>query len=742
MKKQKNSLIYFTVPGLFLLLILFLFSLTAYGQGNQKWKVFETTFVSTKDYSNPFMDVQVDVLFEKDGKNWKIPAFWDGDNTWKVRFAPPETGTYSYRVVSNDKSNKSLNGKKQFLSVAAYNGNNKLFIHGMIGISEDGRHFAHADGTPFFWLGDTWWKNLCKRLTWQGFQELAADRKEKGFSVIQIVCGPYPDEGPFEPRWENEGGMPYKTRDFTVLNPDYFNYADRRLEHLVDAEMVPAIVGAWGRADCDAMKAVGVEGLKRHWRYLIARYGAFPVVWILGGELPDDVKWGTGTWGEIARYVREIDPYQHPISVHSGSGRRGNQGDDVVISYDMVGGNHDQNLAIHASLPIFQTAYEKDPPMPVLVGETCYEGHMQQGFEYIQRHIFWMYMLSGAAGHTYGAAGIWHASVEGDPGCARVYDWTTWRQGMNYPGATQLGKGKRLLEQYDWSKFEPHPGWTDRGSFAAGIVNRTRFIYLPRREIYYWSGITVHGLEQNVPYNVFFFDPSSGRKFDRGKVINVGSFDKYWSKQEKEAIFQDEGGKADATNWSVAEAEIASMEENAESIKGRISFLQKVFAGLDGDYLITVDAKSKAGAGIVVDDNILAIYSPSAQQIYFYGRQWGVLLGAAYAVDAPDLEENIKLTMLVRDGKYIFNVTDGKHSYSTAMTKWMESGPGMPGLWHSNEAQKQDYSNFNIFKLPEILKDGETEFVFDRFPYHTGMLPSPQDWVLVLERDDDLKPCK
>ena len=44
----------------------------------------------------------------------------------------------------------------------------------------------------------------------------------------------------------------------------------------VDAELVPAIVGAWGRADCDAMKHVGVDGLKRHWRYLVARYSAIP----------------------------------------------------------------------------------------------------------------------------------------------------------------------------------------------------------------------------------------------------------------------------------------------------------------------------------------------------------------------------------------------------------------------------------------------------------------------------------
>ena len=61
------------------------------------------------------------------------------------------------------------------------------------------------------------------------FQELAADRKEKGFTVVQIVCGTYPDElGLLKPSWENEGGMPYLKEDFSEVNPEYFKYADRR----------------------------------------------------------------------------------------------------------------------------------------------------------------------------------------------------------------------------------------------------------------------------------------------------------------------------------------------------------------------------------------------------------------------------------------------------------------------------------------------------------------------------------
>jgi hypothetical protein len=489
-------------------------------------RVAEVTLKSSKTYDNPFLEVELDAIAtQPDGKQLRVPMFWIGDNKWNLRYASSITGEHTFRTECSDSTNAKLHGAKGKIKVTAYKGKNNLYHHGPIKVSGNGRHFEHTDGQPFLWLGDTWWKCLAKRMSWDGFKELAADRKKKGFSVIQIVAGPYPDEGPFEPMWANEGGMPYHTKDFKVLNPEYWNYADRRLKHLVDAELVPAIVGAWGRADCDAMKNVGVDGLKRHWRYLIARYGAYPVVWILAGELHNDSKWGVGPWGEVGRYVRSIDPYQHPLTTHTGGGRRGNPDDDLIISYDMVGGSHDQNVAISSAIGNFTTAYSKEPAMPVLVGETCYEGHMQTGFPYVQRHMFWMYMLSGAAGHTYGAAGIWHASVEGDPGCAssafggrKVYDWTTWREGMNYPGATQVGLGKKLLLEYPWWRFEPHPEWAEKSCFAAGIPGEVRFIYLPRRNIYNWSGPEVKSLDPSVDWHAYYFDPATGRKFDQGII--------------------------------------------------------------------------------------------------------------------------------------------------------------------------------------------------------------------------------
>jgi hypothetical protein len=178
-----------------------------------------------------------------------------------------------------------------------------------------------------------------------------------------------------------------------------------------------------------------------------------------------------------------------------------------------------------AAIPKLKLAYSRMPPMPVLIGEFCYEGHMQSAFQDVERYVFWASMLNGSAGLTYGAAGVWHAGIEGDPGVAfgafggrKVYDWTTWREGMNYPGSTQLGLGKKLLEQYQWWRFEPHPEWADSSCFAAGIPGEVRFIYLPRRNIYNWEGPVIKDLDPAVDWHVYYFDPATGRTFEQDTI--------------------------------------------------------------------------------------------------------------------------------------------------------------------------------------------------------------------------------
>ncbi|MFM7184123.1 MAG: DUF4038 domain-containing protein [Planctomycetota bacterium] len=482
------------------------------------WQPFEATFSSSQIDANPFTDVEADVIFISGSETWKMPAFWAGGDDWTVRFAPPKPGTYRYRVVAGGSANGGFAvGERSFTATATAEPN-RLFLQGFPLVAADGRHFAHADGTPFFWLGDTWWKCLSRRLSFEDFQELATNRARTGFTVVQIVIGPYPDEAMLQPGWETDGGMPYRDRAFREVNLPAFASIDRRIRCLVDAGLVPAIVGGWGRPQAggkSTLDQVGLEGFTRHWRHLIARYGALPVIWIVGGEVKD----AYGPWSEVAAFVRLTDPYGHPLCHHAPGDPRTTLRDQEAFDFDMVAIGHDGQRTIGTTLELVKASRAREPTRPVVCGEACYERHMQTNFEDVQRQLFWSLLLSGAAGHTYGAAGIWQAGVEGDPGIEPVYDWATWREGMAYPGAIQLGLGRRLLEEHEWWRFEPRPDWCEGDCFAAGIPGEVRILYRPKRKIYDWQGPVVKQIEPDVRYEASYFDPVRGRRFNVGPVV-------------------------------------------------------------------------------------------------------------------------------------------------------------------------------------------------------------------------------
>src|SRR5579864_1189693 len=195
----------------------------------------EWTFKSQKTYADPFHDVELDVVFnEPGGRQLRVPAFWAGGQTWRVRYTSGTVGVHSFRTVCSDTTNASLHGVEGRVMVVAYEGDNPLRRHGPLRVASDGRHLVHADGTPFLWLGDTWWMGLCERLHWPDeFQAVAGDRHAKGFNVVQIVAGLYPDMPAFDPRGRNEAGFPWEA-DYERINPKYFDAADQRIAWLVD----------------------------------------------------------------------------------------------------------------------------------------------------------------------------------------------------------------------------------------------------------------------------------------------------------------------------------------------------------------------------------------------------------------------------------------------------------------------------------------------------------------------------
>jgi hypothetical protein len=495
------------------------------------------SYISGKAYDDPFSAVDLDVLFvDVAGHEWRVPAFWAGDMTWCVRFAPPHTGTFQFRTVCSDATNSDLHDHRGLLEAGPYRGENPLFVHGGLRVSEDARHLQHSDGMPFFWLADTWWMALSKRLVWPDeFQLLVEDRKRKGFTVIQLVAGLFPDMAPLDTRSANEAGLAW-TSGFAQVRPAYFDMADLRIQFLVRMGLVPCIVGCWGYY----LPFMGVEAARLHWRHIVARYAAYPVVWCVAGEaampyyLSTDRKRDRASqvagWSTIARYVRQTDPFRRPLTVHPTDASRNQIDDASVLDFEMLQTGHGGHESIANTVEAIVEAVARPPRMPVVSAEVCYEGIFGGSHEEVQRIVFWASLLSGAAGHTYGANGLWQFNRRELPFGPSPHgaSWgnTSWDEAMGLPGSVHVGIGKAILERFAWWRLEPHSEWVEpcagphnyKAAYAAGIPGEVRLFYFPT-PICPWSRpVLLKALEADTTYEATWVDPRTGADAPLGTV--------------------------------------------------------------------------------------------------------------------------------------------------------------------------------------------------------------------------------
>ncbi len=496
------------------------------------------SYGSAITYPDPSNDLQLDAFLTHDsGEIWRVPAYWAGGQTWNVRFAPPRPGRYRVQTACTDPANPGLHDQGATLVVEPYTGSHPLLRHGPLCVRDGGRILEFADGTPFFWLGDTWWMGFCTRIAWPDeFQRLTADRVAKGFSLVQIVAGLYPDMPALDPRGANEAGLAWQ-EGFAGINPAYFDMADLRMQWLVQSGLVPCVVGCWGYY----LPLMNIDRVKAHWRYLIARWGSYPVIWCLAGEgsmpyylSPDpdgDRKRQTEGWTEVARYVRTTDPYHRPITIHPTQIGRDQVTDDSVLDFDMLQTGHGGYGSVPNTVATVTTERNRLPKMPVIVAEVNYEGILHGTAAETQRLTYWSAMLSGASGYTYGANGLWQGNTRHVPYGPSPHgaSWgdTPWEEAYQLEGSYQLGLAKGLLAQYDWSHFEPHPEWVDpagsatnvEAPFAAGIPEQVRIIYVYQPDMP-WAKTRrcVCALEPNINYRAFYWNPRNGTRHDVGLV--------------------------------------------------------------------------------------------------------------------------------------------------------------------------------------------------------------------------------
>jgi hypothetical protein len=148
---------------------------------------------------------------------------------------------------------------------------------------------------------------------------------------------------------------------------------------------------------------------------------------------------------------------------------------------------HGERNAVSPTVHTVRESCADRPVMPVINGEAAYEMLGDNLPTEWTRRMFWLCLMNGAAGHTYGANGIWQANRKGQPhgpsptagSPPTGYGVIPWDEAMNLPGSSQVALGKKLLEQYRWQDFRPHPEWAKFTDKSSVTLEGAHWIWFP-----------------------------------------------------------------------------------------------------------------------------------------------------------------------------------------------------------------------------------------------------------------------
>jgi len=426
------------------------------------WTVLELVFQSQRAYANPLWDVSVKVHFlSPSGKQHTVDAFWDGEFTWRVRFCPEEVGEWKWRSECSDSANAGLHNRTGSFRCVPYEGDNPLYRHGLTRLSPDRRHFVHADGTPFFWLADTAWNGVLKAqpTDWKRYLQV---RREQGFTVIQFVST----------HWrafphDEFGETAYLGTQRIQINPRFFQRLDGKVAAINEHGLVAAPVILWALGRVSPATVLPEEDLIRLARYIVARWGAYHVIWILGGD-GDYLGERAERWKRIGRAVfgerHDRLVTLHPQGLHWVADEFRQEAWFDFIGYQSGHGDSVNDLRWLVFGPPAQE-WRKEPPRPIINLEPNYEAHRAYQSRHpftafhVRRALYWSLLIAPTAGVTYGHHGIWFWAEKPEeptdhPGTGIA---PFWQEAVRSEGATCVRHLANFFKSLPWWTLHPAP---------------------------------------------------------------------------------------------------------------------------------------------------------------------------------------------------------------------------------------------------------------------------------------------
>jgi hypothetical protein len=403
----------------------------------EQWGVFELTLAGPAT-GNPFTDVELSATFRQGTATVRVPGFYDGDGTYRVRFLPPTRGEWAYQTASNRPELARTSGSFTATPPAAGN-------HGPVRV-RDTFHFAYADSTPYCPVGTT-----CYAWNHQGDpleEQTLAALKAGPFNKIRMCVFPkWYAFNKVEPKLYPFAGTPPNRWDYTRFDPAFFRHLEKRIADLrdlgIEADLIlfhPYDEGHWG---FDRMAA---EHDDRYLRYVVARLAAYRNVWwSLANEYDFMKEKKASDWDRFLSVVTTADPFGHLCSIHNGT-KIFNQTDPRLTHASIQNGSA---VAGFGRAVQFRDLVNK----PVVFDEVKYEGDFPQRWGNLSA----VEMLRRC----------WHGTVDGTyVGHGETYkhpqDVVWWARGGTLRGQSpaRIGFLRKVIEDAP-APLDPLDKWQD-----------------------------------------------------------------------------------------------------------------------------------------------------------------------------------------------------------------------------------------------------------------------------------------
>jgi hypothetical protein len=377
------------------LIICFLFAnaCIAFSQKTEQWERYEISYQYTAK-SNGVFETQLSATFRQNDNIINVAGFYDGNNTFKIRFMPTLTGVWHYVTHSNI---PQLNNQKGSFECVKPTGNN----HGPVKVSGT-YNFKYADGKQYYPFGTTAyaWTHMHNDVQ----EATLTSLKESGFNKIRMCVFPKnynlvkeePEIYPFEIREikKDKNGQDVKVWDYSKFNPAFFQHLEKRIDDLnklgIEADLIlfhPYDKGRWG---FDAMPR---EANIRYLKYLIARLASFRNVWWSIANEYDFVTSKTDAdWEMLSKIVYENDPYHPLCSIHGSTAKYYRYWEPWFTHVSI---QDEGPVADFGRAAILRNAYYK----PIIYDEVCYEGNLKSRWGRYSgeemTHVIWQGVIAG-----------------------------------------------------------------------------------------------------------------------------------------------------------------------------------------------------------------------------------------------------------------------------------------------------------------------------------------------------------